>query len=205
MKHKFTLGIVSGMSILALAVPLLAQVSSAASGEATTETSLFTPPEMRQEKISDRIARDDAFLANVDAMVSILKSATQTHRDALTAAAALTDLTAQKEAVQAADEAYRTTIQDALKANPDLKSVMMPFGGRGHGGRGGMMGRGPDTEDLASKLGMTETELKAALEGGKTIQEIATEKGVTLPTPSKNGRGRGPMMNDSDGTNTTDQ
>jgi len=94
MKHKFTLGIVSGMSILALAVPFLAQVSSAASREATAETSFSAPPEMRQEKISDRIARDDAFLANVDAMVTIQKSATQTHRDALSAAAALTDLTA---------------------------------------------------------------------------------------------------------------
>jgi len=200
MKHKFTLGIVSGMSILALAVPLLAQGSSAAFSGTTTGTDRLA---MKQENITDRIARDDAFLANVDAMVSIQKSATQTHRNALTAAAALTDETAQQEAVRAADEAYRTTIQDAMKANPDLKSAMMPFGGRGHGGPGGM-GRGPDTEDLASKLGMTETELKAALEGGKTIQEIATEKGVTLPTPPKDGRGRGPMHG-FDGQDSTEE
>lgn len=204
MKHKFTLGIVSGMSILALAVPFLAQVSSAATSDATTETSFPDCPAMKLMSIQDRIARDDAFLANVDAMVSIQKSATQTHRDALTAAAALTDETAQQEAVRAADEAYRTMIQDALKANSDLQSVMMPFGGRGRGMHGGMMGRGPDTENLASKLGMTETELKAALEGGKTMHEIATEKGVTLPTPPKDGHGRGPM-HDVDGQEATEE
>ncbi|MDD4287689.1 MAG: hypothetical protein PHN33_05075 [Candidatus Peribacteraceae bacterium] len=202
MKHKFTLGIVSGMSILALAVPLLAQGSSAAfSGTTTTGTGR---PAMKQENITDRIARDDAFLANVDAMVSIQKSATQTHRNALTAAAALTDETAQQEAMRAADEAYRTTIQDALKANPDLQSAMMPFGGRGQGMRGGMMGRGPMNDKIAEELGMTTDELKAALEGGKTIQEIATEKGVTLPTPPKDGRGRGPMHG-FDGQDSTEE
>ena len=44
-------------------------------------------------------------------------------------------------------------------------------------------GPGMRMENLTEKLGMTEAELKTALEGGKTIQEIATEKGVELPEP----------------------
>jgi polyhydroxyalkanoate synthesis regulator phasin len=61
----------------------------------------------------------------------------------------------------------------------------------GPGGRGGMGGpgafgeergmRGGDNhEELAAALGMTEDELHTAIQGGQTIEEIATEKGVDL-------------------------
>lgn len=61
----------------------------------------------------------------------------------------------------------------------------------GPGGRGGMGGpgsfggmrgmRGGDNhEELAAALGMTEDELRTAMQGGQTIEEIATEKGVDL-------------------------
>jgi hypothetical protein len=33
----------------------------------------------------------------------------------------------------------------------------------------------------AQKLGMTEAELKAAMDSGKTIEQIAEEKGIDLP------------------------
>ena len=72
----------------------------------------------------------------------------------------------------------------AITANADLKSAMMPFGGRGPGmgGHGKMgMGQGFGSAALATKLGMTETDLKAALAGGQTIQQIAESKGITLP------------------------
>lgn len=192
--NKFTLGAVAGIAALALAVPILAQISSAQVSSASTTTSSspsFTRPIPTQQQVTDMAAKDAAYLKNIDAMVTIQKSATQTHEDALTAAASITDDTARQAAVKKANDDERTTIQNAMTANPDLKSAMMPFGDHGFGGRGGME-RGLNTADLATKLGMTETDLKTALAGGKTIQQIATEKGVTLPTPPMGGFGHGP-------------
>jgi hypothetical protein len=52
------------------------------------------------------------------------------------------------------------------------------------GGRGGMMGRGGPDDSLvaiaAKTLGMTQTELVTALQGGKTIAAVAKDKGVVL-------------------------
>jgi polyhydroxyalkanoate synthesis regulator phasin len=54
-------------------------------------------------------------------------------------------------------------------------------GGRGGGWRGGFKGCPPgDQEWLAEQLGMTADELQAELEAGKTIAELAEEKGVDL-------------------------
>ncbi len=183
MKNKFTLGVIAGMSSLALAVPIIAQVSSAASAptESGATNTAFSPrviPGSTQQSVQDLIARDNAFLANIDAMVTIQKNVAQTHIAALTAAASITDETQREAAVKTADQAERATVQNAITANAGLKSAMMPFG---FGGRGGSGHDGPNSAELAAKLGMTETELKAALAGGKTIQQIATEKGVTLP------------------------
>jgi len=41
-------------------------------------------------------------------------------------------------------------------------------------------GAGANTSRMAQRLGMTEDELKKELASGKTFQEIAKEKGVTL-------------------------
>jgi hypothetical protein len=77
----------------------------------------------------------------------------------------------------------RAEIDAAIKANPDLKGAMpfgpMGFGPGGHGRHGGpgMMMR----FDLEEKLGMTKEEIKAELDSGKTIEQIAEEHGVTLP------------------------
>ncbi|MDD5624035.1 MAG: hypothetical protein PHI23_05005, partial [Candidatus Peribacteraceae bacterium] len=182
------LGVIAGMSPLVLAVPLLAQIGSAATTDAASEAR----PAFGQQSVQDLIARDQAFLAHIDEIMALQKSAVQAHLTALTAAASLTDETAQREAVRQANEAQRETIQSALAENEDLQSTMMPFGrgGPGFGGRGGH-GRGPCPEKLAEELGMTQDELKAALDSGKTIQDLAQEKGVTLPTPPE--RGEGPM------------
>ncbi len=187
---KFTLGAMAGIATVALAVPFLAQISSAASTGTAAKRPVPT-----QQQVTDMAAKDAAFLSNIDALVTVEKSAVQAHQTALTAAAAITDDTQRAAAVKAANDAERAAIQAAHTANPNLKSAMMPFGG-GRGGPGGpgMMGRGPNQADLASKLGMTETELKAALDSGKTVQELATEKGVTLPAPRKDGEGRGPDL-----------
>jgi hypothetical protein len=139
--------------------------------------------------------RDSLLLKNIDSMVTVLKSATQAHLTALNAAATITDDTQREAAVKKAHEDMRATMEAAIAANPELKGLM-PFGG----GHGGMMGHGKG--DLAAKLGMTEAELKAAIDGGKTIEQIATEKGITLPARPM-GKHVGWMHKDND-TETND-
>ncbi|MDB4978138.1 MAG: hypothetical protein JWM56_324 [Candidatus Peribacteria bacterium] len=174
---------IAGMSTLGLAVPILAQVSNAASTSSLTGTTSsttvqqFTRPVPTQAEVQARATQDQAFLDTIDAMVVIQKKAMQVHKDALTAAAGIADDTARQQAVQAANDAMRTTIQNAITANPALKSAMM--GDHGFGGGHEGFGRGPG--DLAAKLGMTAAELKTALDSGKTVEQIATEKGITLP------------------------
>ncbi len=192
MKKTFALGAIAGMSSLALAVPILAQISSAQETGATTTTTVSTTaaaktfmkraPDTSVAGIQTRIDHDSAFLTNIDAMITIQKSATQTHKTALTAALSITDDTQRAAAVKAADDAMRTSIETAVTANTALKGLM-PFGGMGKGFSGGHGERGHSQNggDLAVKLGMTDTELKAALTSGKTIEQIATEKGITLP------------------------
>lgn len=143
MKKAFTAGAISGISALALAIPVLAQVGSAQSpsstAASTAPSSIFS--KMRapftQVDVQAMIERDEAFLANIDAAVTLQKSATQTHRDALAAALTITDEIARREAVQAAHEALRATMVAAIEANPDWKAAMHFGKGKGHhGGRG---------------------------------------------------------------------
>ncbi len=192
MKNKFTLGAIAGISSIALAIPILAQISSAQgtpSSTATTTASTTSKTDMfmhRQKtpltvpQIQSMIDRESAMMTNMDAFVAIQKSAMQTHKTALTAALSITDDTQRQAAVVAADQAMHKAITDAIAANPALKSGMgggMMMGGREHGGPD-MMNKAA----FATKLGMTEAELKAAIDGGKTIEQIAKEKGITLPT-----------------------
>ncbi len=189
MKKSFTLGAVSGISALAIAFPVIAQIAGA---QSAPTTAMSARPNLKdrpgfhgeraplsQEDVQVMIDQDNAFLLNVDAFVAIQKEAIQTHRIALEAAADIEDETERNAAVKAAHEAMRASIEAAVEANPELKTAMMPFGGKGRHGPGG---HGP--HDLAEKLGMTEEELKAALESGKTPEEIAEEKGITPPARS---------------------
>lgn len=188
MKHStFTLGAVTGMTALLLGIPVLAQVTGAQDAPETTTVSSApaTGPwqhrTLTTEDIQAMIDHDDAFLDNADAIVALHKSATQAHRDALAAALTITDAAERQTAIRAANEAMRTTIQDAIAANPDLKDAM-PFGGHGFRHGNAMRGPGPYLSMLAQELGMTEEELQKELDSGKTLQDIATEKGIDLPT-----------------------
>lgn len=175
------------MSSLALAVPLMAQVAGAqsASSAATTQESsatpthfkLFAPKSLTQEDVEKMVEQDNAFLSNIDAFIAVQKEAVQNHRIALTAAADITDDAARQEAVKAAHDAMRTAMEAAITANPDLK-IMMHMG-MGKGGPHGDKMRGPGM--LEEKLGITREELKTLIESGKTIEEIAAEKGIELP------------------------
>jgi hypothetical protein len=186
MNKKFITGAASGLAV-ALAIPAFAQVS----GGVTSSTAAMPsdPPSMMrmqrnftQEDIQKMIERDDAFLANIDAVIGAQKTATQSHRAALTAAASITDDTERQEAVQKAHEDMRTAMEAFITAHPEIKDMgmMMHFGGKGPGRGPGHM-RGPKMMKLSEKFGMTEAELKAAIDGGKTIEQIAEEKGIELP------------------------
>lgn len=53
----------------------------------------------------------------------------------------------------------------------------------GRGGPGGMdVGRGPSLTTIAGALNMTVADLQSALQSGKTVATLATEKGVALQT-----------------------
>lgn len=203
MKKQFALGALAGASALVIAAPFVAQMagaqglsssstSTSAAGTASAGDERRGPPMFAmqnptQADVQSMIDRDTQFLANVDAAVTLQKQATQTHKTALEAALSITDEAQRTAAVRAAHEAMRTTIQDAMTANPDLRIGMHFGGGKGHGGPG--HGRGP--EHLAEKLGMTAEELKTALDSGKTIEQIAQEKGITLPArPQRPDRGQ---------------
>lgn len=139
MNKKLLAGTIAGLSTLALAIPAFAQVTD--TGTSSAPSFMGMRHSFTQEDIQQMIARDDAFLANIDAMIVVQKSATQSHRAALTAAAAITDDAARQEAVKQAHEDMRAAIEAAVTANPDLKGNMMAFGkGRGHGS-GHMRGR----------------------------------------------------------------
>ncbi len=188
MKKSFTLGAIAGITSFAIAIPILAQVSSAAntSSASSSDNAFYERGMHRQPDLQTMIDRDTAFLANVDAMIASLKTATQTRLNALNAAKALTDEAAQRDAVKKANDDFHSAMQASMTAHPEWKGAM-PFGGpMGPGKHMGMMGRhsrGPGPDALAEKLGMTADELKAALDSGKTIQDIAKEKGIDLPAP----------------------
>ena len=64
---------------------------------------------------------------------------------------------------------------------PDMLSQLPPARGDGMG-RGGKMG-GPGSQVvIAEALGVTEDELRTAFQDGKSVADVATEKGVSLDT-----------------------
>ena len=80
-----------------------------------------------------------------------------------------------------------TAVVDALVAarprgGPGMGGQGGRHGGDGdHGGRGGMRG-GRGLDAAATALGVTADELRTELEGGQTIAQVATAKGVDVQT-----------------------
>lgn len=197
------------MSALSLAVPLLAQVAGAQSSATTDEDNDVLDrnrPVLSQECVLAMAGLEEAHLANIDAMIAKQKTFMQTRVDSLKAAAQIADDTARMEALEAAHEDRKPgdeqeapeevqTAMEAVKtACGDVRMFHKGPGGPHRGFMmGGMMGgkMGMMKIDLSEKLGMTDEELKAELDSGKTIEEIAKEKGVELPARPEGGRGFG--------------
>jgi hypothetical protein len=121
MKHKFLLGALAGASALIVGIPLVAQLSSAQSAPSAGGASSSVPSQACVEAL---VARDDAFLATIDADTAARKSAIQAHEAALKAAAAITDDAQREAAVQKANVDLRTALQNAKQAEGNEKTVM---------------------------------------------------------------------------------
>jgi len=192
--NKFTLGMIAGMSTLTLAVPLAAQFSFAAETDGSADART-TRPAPTQECLLAMVSLEDAHLANFDAMQATHKTEMQSRRDALYTVAQIIDDTARTEALKTMHETMRAendgqtfetpaAVETAMEAVRSACGDTMMFMGRSHGPMGMKM-RGPGGPGghtmLLEKLDMTEEELKAALDDGMSIEDLATEKGVELP------------------------
>jgi hypothetical protein len=103
--------------------------------------------------------------------------------DALVADGTITQ--AQEDAILAGLKAQLPTLGDGKFPGPGgMGGPGMGHGGRGHGGFGepGFGGRGAGLDAAATALGITSDELKTELQAGKTIADVATEKGVDVQT-----------------------
>lgn len=124
--NKYIIGGIAGAASLAVAFPLVAQFVSAASGTAATANDVETndAPAPSQACVQALADRDGKFLASIDAMITAQKAATQAHKDALTAAVAITDDTQRAAAVDAADKAFGDAMKAAFTAHGDPKTEM---------------------------------------------------------------------------------
>jgi hypothetical protein len=146
---KFAMGAIAGASALALSVPIALQLASAASSDGTSSsvTGAKSRPVPTQACVQEMASRDDHFLQTVDAMIAAQKAATLEHKNALIAAAQLTDDTQRMEALKAAEEKFRTAMKTVMEANKPADDGtttsacgnMMKHGGMMmmHGGPGG--------------------------------------------------------------------
>lgn len=191
--NKFTLGAATGATSLLIAIPMFAQMAGAASSSSLTTTR----PVPTQTCVLAMADHETTMLSNIDAMTAAHKAAATAKRNALKAAAALTDDTARMEALKKAQETFRAAMEATMMAKDGtgMAALKTACGDSFPMGMGHMMGGMKDKMrgNIAEKLGMTEVELKAALDSGTTIEQIATEKGITLPAHKMSGNGKGMM------------
>lgn len=193
--NKFRLGIITGMSSLVVAVPLLAVGANAQSASSTDTTQIVPTQQCVETLASIEQMRLDQF----DLMNTKRKEAMQSRLNQLKAAAVISDDTARKDALAAIRDSIKDT-RDDLEPSDEMKTAMEAvkaacgdtfrmrvdgFKDR-HPVMGKMMDKAPAF--IADKLGMTADELKAALDSGKTIKDIAEEKGIDLPMPERGHR-----------------
>lgn len=146
---SFTKGFAAGATALAVGVPLMAQMAFAASGDAATSSSAAaiaadTRPLPTQACVQAMADLETAHLAGFDQDSAERKAKMLARRDALVAAAAITDDAQRAEAMKAAHESMKPTeertvpaaIQTAMDAVKTACGDTMMF----KGGRGGPMG-----------------------------------------------------------------
>lgn len=206
---KFTYGVITGISSLAVAVPLLAGVAGAESDGTSSSAPVTTVP--TQACVEAQADLIDVRLSSADEWQAKHQSLMQEHANALHDVAAISDETNRKAALgelrdsmrdqRASGEALPEEVQTAMDAVKDAcgnegfgmgiggGKIMNMRMGRGMHEGFGLEGKGPMHETILEQFDMTEEELQAAFDEGKTIREIAAEKGVELPAGRMGGRG----------------
>lgn len=205
---QFSFGALAGGIALAVAVPFLSDIASA---QSVSSAGPSVRPLATQECVQAMASAGGTSLGFFDTMNTARKAAVTARVAALKEAVILTDDAARQAAVAKAGENFRAAMQKAMEEKSVAmktahESVQTACGGsRGFGlmmgeGRQGMMGKGqgrlhgPNLEMLATKLGITVDQLNAEIKGGKTIEQIAEEHGVTLPAFNKQQKGRGGLF-----------
>ena len=87
---------------------------------------------------------------------------------------ALAKLVTDGTITQAQSDAVAKALADAMPARGE--------GGPGGMRKGGGIGRGSEISVVATALGMTDADLRTALQGGQTIAQVAADKGVAIDT-----------------------
>lgn len=193
--NKFRLGIITGMSSMVIAVPILSVAAYAQSSTSTEAAVQAIPSQACVEALANV---EQMRLDQFDLMNDKRKEGIKQRVDSLRTAAAITSATDRQAALKqmretekALHDTMKEDVSDEIQAAMDavktacgdtFKMRMEGFGER-HPMIGKMMDKAPAF--IAEKLGMTEDELKAAMDGGKTIKEIAEEKGIELPAPPR--------------------
>jgi hypothetical protein len=131
--------------------------------------------ELKQQKTLAQIALEKANLSE-DAYLQKLVDAEKTKLAEKVTAGKLTQAQADEKIAGLTD-----------RFKKEISTVGVPFGGKGEGhpGKGGFPGGGRvgfggfgNPETLSTVLGLTKDELTAALKEGKSLTEIAAEKGI---------------------------
>ncbi len=203
---KYLLRLTAGLASLAVAAPAFAM----GPWGLNEDVELPTPS---QECVAAMAEVQENRLANFETHMAARKEAMTVHLNGLRNAMTIEDETERAAALKQANENARTIMQNALPSQEERDAQrealqaacgdnaffgmgMMGFGHMGMRGPGGDFGlrdgTGPRLEHMAELLNMTEDELQAELDNGKTIPEIAEEQGVELPAPPNDrGMGRG--------------
>lgn len=124
MQKSFAIGAATGAASLLVAVPMLAQLAGAANFTAATPVDFLKDrPVPTQTCIEAMATQETKSLSTMDAVTAAHKAASTAHRDALLAAAKITDETTRGEALKAAHEAMRTAMEAAMQKT-DMQADM---------------------------------------------------------------------------------
>jgi hypothetical protein len=129
--------------------------------------------------VTDPAATTDTTVPDIGGIVGDLGSTTTTEAPTTTT----TSEPSTTEAPAASDPSTTTTPATPAPATPDPSTGSQAKGDCDRGGPGGP-GRpghgGRDLDAAAQALGMTADELRTALQGGKSLADVAKEKGVDV-------------------------
>ncbi len=198
---KFHLGVAASTLGVLVAIPLITQISLVSAARNATETAKkMTGP--TSACVQALAAKDTAFLSTIDANIALQKTATQAHKDALTAAAALTDDGARTTAFMKAEKEFMTAMAKIILGGEDKKvaeAIRTACGGEKMSGSGKLLPpMQRDMKPLLPKDASGALRANDSMNRFKDSLEKIMHNGDEQKQPEQNDR-RGPS--DGSGTN----